>query len=141
MRPVMTALIAGLMFSACSGSPAAPAAPPPPASVQPEGTVSTSSCSASGQVYRCGSFSGTARNMGSGCAANVRGVITTYATATNTSGLAPNTQVGSAPWTHVGLVRPNEQVAFDGGPITIGAPLFGGWSYQNSITWDSVACQ
>jgi hypothetical protein len=38
------------------------------------------------------------------------------------------------------MVRPHEQFAFSGGPVTVGFPLVGGWFYFNDIAWDSVAC-
>jgi len=140
MRRTIPILAMTVLFHACSGSSTSPSTPPPSANVQPQGSVTTSACGASSQLFRCAAFSGTAMNMGPGCAANVRGVVTTYTTASNTSGLAANTQVGSAAWNHTGIVRANEQIEFSGGPITIGAPLFGGWYYQNNLSWDSVTC-
>jgi len=122
------------LVAGCSGTvnPIVPG--PAAASVVAVGNVSTTGCFlASNGNAQCTVFNGVVQNAGPGCASNVRGVFLTY----TVHGAPP---VGSAAWSHAGVMRPNEQLAFSGGPVTVGVPLVGGWFYFNDIAWDSVAC-
>ena len=133
MRRLLLLFLVGLV-AGCSGTDNPIAPGPAAASVVTVGSVSTTGCFlASNGDAKCAVFNGVVQNTGPGCAGNVRGVFLTYMV----HGAPP---VGSAAWSHAGIVRPNEQLAFSGGPVTVGFPLDGGWFYFNDIAWDSVAC-
>jgi hypothetical protein len=133
VRRLLLLSLVGLV-AGCSGTDNPIAPGPAAASVVTVGSVSTTGCFlASNGDAKCAVFSGVVQNAGAGCANNVHGVFLTY--------IAPGTgPIGSAAWSHAGMVRPSEQLAFSGGPVTVGFPLVGGWSYFNNIAWDSVAC-
>jgi len=133
VRRLLLLALVGLV-AGCGGTDNPIAPGPAAASVVAVGNVSTTGCFlASNGDAKCAVFNGVVQNAGPGCASNVRGVLLTYT--------APgNVRIGSAEWKYVGIVRPNEQLAFSGGPVTVGVPLVGGWFYFNNIAWDSVAC-
>jgi len=125
-------LLLALALAACGGD--SPTGPSLLANMQPTGTLTTTGCvAASATLANCATFQGTAQNVGTGCAANVRGVVTTHSS-------PGNVQIGSAPWTYLGRVRAGETIAFSGGPLVVGVPLTGGWIYFNAISFDSVDC-
>lgn len=134
MKYFLLAILFAMFSLGCGGnSPTAPAIQP--ANIVAIGNLTTLGCffTSDPTLAVCSVFNGVAQNTGAGCATNVRGVLTTYT-------VPGNLQVGSAAWSRAGIVRPNEQIAFSGGPLTVGVPLTGGWMYLSNITWDNVAC-
>lgn len=125
-----------LCLSAVGCGNNSPTAPTLAANVIPTGNLSTVGCliGATPSLASCATFNGVAMNTGAGCASAVRGVITTYT-------VPGNQQIGSASWSYTGpTVKAGESIAFNGGPLSIGVPLIGGWVYLNAITFDSVRC-
>ncbi len=127
---VLTALLA----VGCGSSSTAPTAPILPASLTAQGTLSVTSCFAgTNGLFTCSGYSGTALNTGTGCAANVRGVTTTFDATTRA-------QTGTSGWTYAAMVKPGEQFAYTGTTLVLQGPLVGGWAYTSSISWDAVRC-
>lgn len=127
-----------LSVSACGGNDST--SPSLTANMVSTGALTTTGCfiTATPTLGSCLTFNGTAQNQGPGCATSVRGVVTTYV---NVGNNVAGQQVGSAPWTYTGpTVRPNETIAFTGGPLTVGVPVLGGWVYVNNVTFSSVKC-
>lgn len=121
-------LVILIAFSACGGSPTAPA---PAANLVASGTLSVQGCQVSQTgIITCLVFSGVMQNQSQGCAQNVRGTTTTKVIATGA-------QLGSAGWTYSALVRPNEQFSYSGGPIVFATPDL---VYNTTASWDDVKC-
>lgn len=144
MRVLATvAIVLAMSGAACGGGDKSPSAPTPtPTPIAPamlvapaSAVVSVSGCNPTLaalmglSVVSCPQFSGTIQNTGTGCAANVRGTTVALNSA--------NQQVGSAGWTYALTVRPGEQFAYSGGPLTIPT---GSWTYTTSPSWDNVRC-
>ena len=153
---VAVVLVAGCTV-ACSGgsskveSPVAPTPTPvqpapPPTSVPvanlilaDESTITRGNCEAqiaealtAGAATTTCPFSGLLRNMGQGCAANVRG---TSSVSRDREG---QQQLGSADWTYAGVVQPAEEVTYSGESITV--PTSGQWFWRSSVNWNNVRC-
>lgn len=79
----------------------------------------------------CPQFTGIAKNTGAGCAGHIHGT-------TQTS--HPNGQsTGFANWTYASTVRPGEQFAYSGGPITVSSGTVD-FHYVTTFAWDNVRC-
>jgi hypothetical protein len=129
-------IVLALAVSACgSDSPTAPTpAPILPANLASMGNLNVTGCTAStGNLFSCFGYSGAAQNSGTGCASGVRGVTTTYDSATRA-------QVGVSNWSYNPVVRPNEQIAYNGISLLVTGPLTGGWYYTTTMSWDNVKC-
>lgn len=133
MTRLFAVVAALVLVSACGSSPTAPT-PPPPASIASQGNLSVNGCFASsGTLFNCISYSGAALNSGTGCATNIRGVVTTFDAVTRV-------QTGASGWTYTATVRPGEQIAYTGVSIVVAGPLSGGWYYTTTVSWDNVKC-
>lgn len=151
MRTVIliAASFVGISMSACSGNPVASTATAPAIAspvVQPIAAANLSAssfdvpgCQALLQLSAslglhtasCPRFSGTMRNIGSGCASAIRGTTVIW----NSSA----TQTGSGSWTYAQMVRPGEQFIYSGSAITL--PSNGLYTYHTTPFWDNVRCQ
>lgn len=131
MRAAVLVLVA-LLAAGCGSSPTAPT---PAAALANIGNLTVTGClqSATSNLFNCANYSGVATNSGSGCAANVRGVTTTFDATTRQ-------QTGSSGWSYGTMVRSGEQISYAGGSILVTGPLSGGWFYTTTVTWDNVAC-
>lgn len=143
-------IVLAITASACSGSnntPTTPTvqtpAPPPPISlalllVPPDAAFDIPGCQAKIELaasvglatQACTSFTGTLVNSGPGCATNVHGTTTVFA--------SNNAQVGLGSFTYASTVKPGERIAYIGGAITI--PTSAGWKYLSTPSWDNVRC-
>lgn len=133
MKRLLVLVAVGFVSACGSSSPLAPT-PPPPALITSQGNLTVTSCFAStGTLFNCIGYNGLAQNTGTGCAANVRGVTTSFDSATRV-------QTGSSGWTYSATVRPGEQIAYNGLSLIVAGPLSGGWFYSTSVTWDNVKC-
>jgi len=124
--------VACILASACGSSPATPTAP---ATLIVNGSLNAQGCQAVSLngLLTCQTFSGVLTNTGSGCAGNVHGNTITYVVGTTL-------QAGSSNWTYSNRIRPGENVTYSGGPITVAAPLIGGWTFATTPQWDNVGC-
>jgi hypothetical protein len=127
-------LVGGVVAAGCGGkdSPVAPTPPPlAAATIQTSGTATWEAC-LSGNCL----FQGEARNTGTGCAGDVRGVIRFFNAASQ--------QIGSAQWVLVAgrIVRPNEAFVYRS-TVHVDAAVVSnsnGGSYQSEPAWTNVAC-
>ena len=113
----------------CGGSsPTTPSAPPTPANLVSEGDLRFPSCSSIG----C-SFEGEARNRGTGCATNVRGITRVFDNG--------NQQLDSKEWTlsRTRRIQPNEAFVYSGCCFR-GSDVDTPGYYRTEIFWDNVAC-
>jgi hypothetical protein len=107
--------------------------------VAAESTITRSNCearltaalSAGLEVASC-PFLGLMRNTGQGCAGNVRGETTIYR---DSAGQQP---ISAGAWSYPDVIRPNEQVTYNGDAI--GVPTSGQWFWRSSVNWDNVPC-
>lgn len=129
----MRRLIVLLAFvaSACGGD--SPVAPIAPAVISASGNLTVTGCVITGAFFNCADYSGAATNTGSGCAVNVRGVVTTVDAVTKN-------QTGTSGWSYGAMVRPGERIAYAGKSILVQGPLSGGWAYTTTLAWDSMKC-
>jgi hypothetical protein len=130
-------LVVALYSIGCGSSPTAPAQPsptpqpPPAASFTTTGQLLAANCVFNGSTFTC-DFSASATNIGTGCAANVRGKTTTF---------RPKpfeTVLNFATWTYGSPVKANESFTYRGNGIQI--PQEAGWTYATEFQWDNVAC-
>ncbi len=133
MKHLFLVIAAAVIACACGGS--SPAAPSLPAALSATNSLNAQGCqsvSVNG-LLSCQTFSGVLVNNGSGCAGNVHGNTITFVVGTTL-------QVGSSNWTYAGKIRPGENITYSGGPITVAAPLVGGWTFVTTPQWDNVGC-
>lgn len=117
--------------SACGGSSTAPSAPV--AVLVPQGSLIVQGCTPTNDLYTCQTYTGTLINQATGCAQNLRGVVSTYLTGTET-------RIGTSEWSYPHQVRANETVVYTGENLIVHAPLTGGWFYRTTVTWDAIRC-
>lgn len=121
--------------AACGGGSST--APTAPANLVVVGSLSVPGCEALIQLNfgfgiataNCSAFTGVIQNMGTGCASGVHGTTITFGN---------NQQVGNAAWSYSGTVRPNEQIVYRGGSITV--PTIGSFTYTTTPVWTDVPC-
>lgn len=136
MKRLVVMLSLAAIVSACGSSPTAPTPPPiPTANLSFMGNLNVTACTlaAAGNVYSCFAYNGAATNTGGGCASGVRGVTTTYDVTTRA-------MIDASNWSYGNVVRPNEQIVYNGLALRVVAPLTGGWYYTTTIAWDNVRC-
>lgn len=128
-------LIVVALFAVGCGSDTPVAPTIAPASLVQQGNLIVQTCSAiTATWYSCFSYTGTVKNVGTGCASGVRGVTKTFDATTRA-------QVGSSEWFYSPRVRANEEISYTGVNLVVAGPLTGGWFYTTTASWDNVACQ
>lgn len=133
MKKVAVLFLLAFTYAACGGkdSPAAPTPPPPlaQANIQTSGTSTWEAC-LSGNCL----FQAEARNVGTGCASDVRGVLRFFNAASQ--------QLGTASWSlQAGrIVRPNEAFVYRSTVYVDRTVVSGTTTYQSEPAWTSVAC-
>jgi len=128
MKPAVLAI--ALLSVGCGAEPAptpVPVPQPAPAAIASEGSLAFELCGPGGSLCL---FSGTARNTGTGCAENVRGVTKVVD--------AAGVQVGAtAAWSYLSRVRAGETFVYRECCLSPGlAPV----TYSTAISWDTVWC-
>lgn len=125
-RFALGAVMLSSVVMACGGdSPSTPSPPPiPPANLVSQGTLTWDAF---------GDYQGEAKNIGAGCASNVRGVTRRFRNGTNEP-------VGVDDWTYDSNVRPNETFIYRGCCLSGLCPGFDTCYYRTEISWDNVRC-
>jgi hypothetical protein len=131
VKPKRILWIATAIFAVtCGGGRSIPTAPSvPPANIVREGLLQFPNCD-----FGFCSYQGEARNVGQGCAGNVRGVTRLFNNA--------NEQVGVAEW-RLGnrRVRPQEAFLYGCcGPSFPQSIVNAPGTYRTDFSWDNVAC-
>jgi hypothetical protein len=119
---------AAVILAACSGVTPAPSRLP--ADIQAQSTLAVSGCVTAGSGTQSCSYSGQARNLGTGCAGGVRGVTTTY---------MDQTLVGTSQWVYRYDVRPQETFVYSQSDLLFPAGSQA-WTYKTTVAWDNVPC-
>lgn len=118
---------------------APPPTPIPPATLTSTGQLSVPGCDALISLAasvglataNCKQFTGLLQNTGSGCATNVRGTTVIFTDAAGTN------QISAGGWTYGAIIRPNEQIAYSGGILSIPTKQ---WYWRTTASWDNVRC-